>query len=66
MVVPVLLYGGETIWRENEKHTIKAIQMGTLRDLLGIRRMERVPNAQIREMCGVMKGKDERIDGNDL
>ena len=33
-----------------------------LRCLLGIRRMSRVPNAWIRELCGVMKGVDERID----
>ena len=37
-------------------------QMDNLRGLLGIRRMDRVPNAQIRELCGVRKGLDERID----
>ena len=26
--------------------------------------MDRVPNAQIREFCGVTKGLDERIDEN--
>ena len=36
--------------------------MDNLRLLLGIRRMDRVPNARIREMCGVRKGLDERID----
>ena len=30
-------------------------------DTLG-RRMDRVSNAQIRELCGVKKGLDERID----
>ena len=30
--------------------------------LLGIRRMDRVLNAWIREFCGVIKGVDERID----
>ena len=34
----------------------------TLRELLGIRRMDRVPNARITELCGVKKGLDERID----
>ena len=28
------------------------VQMDNLRELLGIRRIERVPNAQIRELCG--------------
>ena len=36
--------------------------MHNLRGLLGIRRMDRVMNAQIRELCGMRKGLDERID----
>ena len=36
--------------------------MGSLRGLLGIRRIDRVPNASIRELWGVKKGLDERID----
>ena len=36
--------------------------MDKLRGLLGITRMDRVLNIQIRELCGVMKGMDERID----
>ena len=36
--------------------------MDNLRGLLGIRRIYRVLNAQIRELYGVMKGLDERID----
>ena len=35
--------------------------MDSLRGLLGIRRMDRVPDSRIRELCGV-KGLDERID----
>ena len=35
--------------------------MDNLRGLLGIRRMNRVPNARIKELCGVMKGVDKRI-----
>ena len=33
-----------------------------LRSFLGIRRMDKVLNAQIRELCGVMKGVDEQND----
>ena len=33
-----------------------------LRGLLGIRRMNRVPNARIKEICEVKKGLDERIE----
>ena len=36
--------------------------MDSLRGLLGIRRVDRVPNARIKELCEVMKGLDERID----
>ena len=30
--------------------------------MFGIRRMDRVPNVRIKELCGVTKGVDERID----
>ena len=36
--------------------------MDNFRGLLGIRRMDRLPNAQIRELYGVKKGLNERID----
>ena len=36
--------------------------MYNLRGLLGIRRRDRVPNARIRELCGVTKGVEESID----
>ena len=34
--------------------------------LLGIKRIDRVPNARIRELYGVKKVLDERIDGGVL
>ena len=61
--MPVLLYGSDTIlWKEKESSTVRAVQMDTLKGLLGIRRMDRVSNARIRELCGARKGLDERID----
>ena len=36
--------------------------MDNLRGLLGIRRMDRVPNAWKRELCGVKKVLDEKVD----
>ena len=36
--------------------------MDNFRDLLGIRRLDEVPNVRIKELCGVMKGVDERTD----
>ena len=44
------------IWKENERYRIRAVQIDKLRGLLGIRRMDKVPNARIRELCGVTKG----------
>ena len=48
--------------KENERSRIRALKMDNLRGLLGIRRMDRVSNAGIRELCGVTKGVDEMID----
>ena len=46
------MYGSETmLWMEKERS--RAVQMNNLRGLLGIRRKDRVPNARIRELCGV-------------
>ena len=36
--------------------------MDKIRSLLDIRRMDRAPNARIRELCGMVKGVDERIE----
>ena len=61
--MPVLLYGSETmLWKEKERSRVRTVQIDNLRGLLGIRRMDRVSNAQIRNFCAVKKGLDERID----
>ena len=67
LIVPVLMYGSETmLWKEKKRSRISIVQMDNLRGLLGIRGMDRVPNARMREFCGVTKGVDERIDESDL
>ena len=61
--MPVLMYGNEIIiWMEEERSRIRAIQMGKIRSLLGIRWMDRVPNARIKELWGMAKGLNERIE----
>ena len=55
------MYGTETMLWKEESSRIMAVQMDNLR-LLGIRRMDRVLNAWIRELCRVRKGLDERND----
>ena len=43
----VFRYGSETImWKGQERARIRAVQMDSLRGLLGIRRMDKIPNAQ--------------------
>ena len=51
LLVSVLTYGSETmLWEEKEGSRIMAVWMDNLRGLLGIRKMDRVPNAWIREL----------------
>ena len=53
-MVPVLTYGSETmIRREKERSRIWAVQMDKLRGLLIIMKMDKVPNAWIRQLCRV-------------
>ena len=44
------MYGSETmIWKE-ERSRIIVVQMDKIRSLLGIRRVDRIPKARIREL----------------
>ena len=45
-----------------EKYRIRAVQMDNLRGLMGIRRMDKVPNEWIRQLCRVRKGVDKKIN----
>ena len=61
LFVPVLMYGIETmLWKERSR--VRAVQIDNLRGLLGIRKMDRIPNTRIRQLFGARKGLDERID----
>ena len=63
LLLPVLTNGSETmIWREKERSKISAVHTNKLRGLLGIRRMDEVPNARIGQLCGVTKCVNEKID----
>ena len=59
----VLTYVSETmIYREKERSRIRAVQIENLRGLLGIKRMDKIPIARIKQLCGVSKSLDEKID----
>ena len=63
LLVPVLMYGSKTmLWKEKERSRVIAVKMDNLGGLLGIRRMDKVPNLQIRELCGVTNGMNESIN----
>ena len=63
LLVLFLMYSSETmIWKEKERHRIRTVKMDTLSGFLGDRNMDKVLNAWIRELCGMMKWKDGRID----
>ena len=54
LFIPLLLYDSEAmVWRERKRSRIKVVQMDSLRGLVGIRRMNIVPNKRIRELCRV-------------
>ena len=56
VLVPLLVCGSETmIWRENERSVIRTVTMDKLRGLLGIRRMDKILNVWIRQLCKVKK-----------
>ena len=44
------------IWKEKDRSMIRAVQIYILKDFLGIRRMDKVPNTRISKLCGVTKG----------
>ena len=57
------MYGIEAmLLKEKERFRVRAVQMDRWMWLLGIRRMDRVPNACTRELFGVKNGLDERIN----
>ena len=49
------------LWKKKERSGVRTVQMDNLRGLLGIREMDRVPKARIRELYRVKKDLDERI-----
>ena len=62
MLVQTLLYGSEvTVWYPKYRSRVQAVQMDNLRSVLGVRRIDKMRNERIRELCGVEKGVLERI-----
>merc|ERR1712105_304859 len=63
IVEPTLLYGCEA-WTLNvhERRKVEAVEMNYLRNICGVRRMDRIANVEIRRRCGKTVGVGERMD----
>ena len=46
---------------EEERSRIRAAQMENFRNMLGIMRMDKILNAQLRNLCRMTKGVDKKI-----
>ena len=59
----VLMYGSEAmIMMKKDRYKFRAVEIKSLRGVLGSGRMDKVTNLRIRQSCGVTKGVDEKID----
>ena len=54
------------VWREKIRSRIKVVHKDNLTGLSGIRRIHTIPNARVKEPCGVEMRLDENIDKSDL
>ena len=53
IIEPSLLYGCETwVLNVRDRKRMEAVEMNGLRNICGLRRIDRVPNVVIRRMCG--------------
>src|SRR5678815_5117333 len=67
MLLPVLMYSSETmVWNKRYRSKVQRVQMDNLRGVLGVKRIDKMRNELIRELCGVKKGVNERINESTL
>src|SRR5678815_4666944 len=63
MLLPVLLYSSETmVWNKKYRSKVQCVHIHNLRGMLGVRRIDKMRNERIRELCGVKKAVNERIN----
>ncbi len=62
VVVPTALYGAET-WnvREAERNRLDVYEMRCLRSMVGVTRMDRVRNEEVRRRAGIVRKTSERV-----
>ena len=63
VIVPTALYGAE-VWgmRSAERRKVNVLQMKCLRNLVGVSRMDRVRNKEVRRRAGIERELASRAD----
>ncbi len=63
VVVPTALYGAET-WntKEADRRRLDVFEMRCLRSMVGVTRLDRVRNEEVRRRAGVVRKMSERVD----
>merc|ERR1712002_286773 len=63
IIEPSLLYGCETwVLNGQDGGRMEAVEMNCMGNICGLRRIDKVPNVEIRRMCGKNVGVSERMD----
>ena len=63
IIEPSLLYGCETwVLNVRGRKRMEAVEMNCLRNICGLRRIDRIPNVEIRRMCGKNVSVSQRMD----
>ncbi len=67
VVVPAPLYGAET-WnvRESERNMFDAFEMRCVTSMVGVTKMERVRNEEVRLRAGIVRKLSEMVDQRGL
>ena len=57
VLVPTLTYGCETlVWNAEARSKVRAVEMSNLRNICGVRRIDKIRNQEVLRRCGVKKG----------
>ena len=63
IIEPSLLYGCETwVLNVHDRRRMEAVEMNCMRNICGLRRIDRVSNVEIRRMCGKNVSVSQRMD----
>ena len=63
VIVPTALYGAEALaMRSSERRKVNVLEMKYLRSLVGVSRMDRVRNEEVRRRAGIERESASRAD----